>query len=84
MAKKASGLGRGLGDLMEDNAPVLKRGGTVVRKDEAGATSVTPPAQPKTNTTASGVVIQPKGLYDGLPKPNSFKSNFKNYNKNQK
>ena len=77
MAKKASGLGRGLGELMEDNAPVVRRGGTVIRKDEKGPVSVTPPAA--SAPTNPGVVIQPKGLYDGLHKHTSIKANFKNF-----
>ena len=75
MAKKASGLGRGLGEVMEDNTPVIRRGGTVIRKDEKGSVSVTPLPQERTATPA----IQPKGLYDGLPKTNSLKENFKNF-----
>lgn len=75
MAKKASGLGRGLGELMEDNAPTVHRGGNVIRRDEQGSVSVTPPTQ----TGAKGMEIRPKGLYDGLPKTNSIKANFKNF-----
>ncbi len=75
MAKKAAGLGRGLGELMEDNTPTIRRGGTVIRRDEQGSVSVTPPAPANT----SGVEIRPKGLYDGLPKTNSIKANFKNF-----
>lgn len=60
---------------MEDNAPSFRRGGTVVRRDESGSVSVTPPA----SVSAAGVEIRPKGLYDGLPKTNSIKSNFKNF-----
>jgi len=43
MSKKASGLGRGLGDLLEDNAPEL-RSSTVIRRDENGEVSVSPVA----------------------------------------
>lgn len=60
---------------MEDNAPVISRGGTVIRKDERGSVHVTPPTTIKNH----GITVQPKGLYDGLPKTNSLKANFKNF-----
>ncbi len=41
MSKKTSGLGRGLGDLLEDNAPELKSA-SVVRRGEDGEVSVSP------------------------------------------
>ncbi len=41
MSKKPSGLGRGLGDLLEDNAPELKSA-TVIRRNEDGEVSVSP------------------------------------------
>ncbi len=77
MAKKAAGLGRGLGDLLEDNTPVVSRGGKVVRRDESGSVSVSAPTAAPIKQ--SGVEIRPKGLYDGLPKTNSLKANFKNF-----
>ena len=77
MAKKAAGLGRGLGELLEDNTPVISRGGTVIRRDETGTVSVTNPTPAPVKN--SGVEIRPKGLYDGLPKTNSIKANFKNF-----
>ena len=43
MSKKTSGLGRGLGDLLEDNAPELKSA-TVIRRNEDGEVSVSPVA----------------------------------------
>ena len=43
MSKKTSGLGRGLGDLLEDNAPELKSA-TVIRRDEDGEVRVSPVA----------------------------------------
>lgn len=42
MSKKTSGLGRGLGDLLEDNAPEIRSSGTVVRRDAYGEVSVSP------------------------------------------
>lgn len=40
MSKKTSGLGRGLGDLLADNAPEVRVSGTVVRNDGEKMTSV--------------------------------------------
>ena len=62
MAKKPSGLGRGLEDLLADNAPEVRRGaGSVVKRDGEKTVSVTPPP--------SGMYeIKTKGLYDDLPK----------------
>ena len=44
MSKRTSGLGRGLGDLLADNAPELRGGATVIRRDEDGEVTVTPDA----------------------------------------
>lgn len=44
MSKKTSGLGRGLGDLLEDNAPEVRSSGTVIRRDEDGEVSISPEA----------------------------------------
>ena len=33
MAKKDSGLGRGLGDLLFDNTPEIRMGGSVIKRD---------------------------------------------------
>lgn len=41
MSKKTSGLGRGLGDLLEDNAPEIKSA-TVIRRSDNGEVSVSP------------------------------------------
>lgn len=82
MAKKTSGLGRGLGELLEDNAPEFRQGqGSVVRKTEAptapaGSTS-TPVPKPQGYSNPS-----PQGLYDGKQHKNkSLKANFKNFNR---
>ncbi len=74
MAKKPSGLGRGLGDLLEDNAPQIRSGSSVVKKSENGAIHITPPPSPNPSS-------KPKGLYDDLPKNRSLKANFKNFNR---
>ena len=42
MAKNTSGLGRGLGDLLEDNSPSVRVSGTVVRHDSTGDVSISP------------------------------------------
>ena len=42
MSKNVSVLGRGLGDLLEDNAPEVRHSGTVVRRDESGEVSISP------------------------------------------
>ena len=44
MSKNTSVLGRGLGDLLEDNAPLVRSSGTVVRHDSAGDVSISPEA----------------------------------------
>lgn len=44
MSKRTSGLGRGLGDLLADNAPELRSGATVIRRDEGGEVTITPNA----------------------------------------
>ena len=44
MSKKASGLGRGLGDLLNDNAPELKGSGSAMRRDEDGIVNIAPEA----------------------------------------
>ena len=73
MAKKPSGLGRGLGDLLEDNNPeILGRGSVVLRGDTKSSSE----------KTESSVVIPPlgcapKSLYEEKPK-RSIKANFKN------
>ncbi|MBE6546098.1 MAG: hypothetical protein E7668_01490 [Ruminococcaceae bacterium] len=76
MAKKPSGLGRGLGELMEDNAPEIHGGGTVVKREGAESIVITPTSGGPLDTAQ---VKKPKGLYDDLPKTNSLKANFKNF-----
>jgi len=80
MAKKPSGLGRGLGDLLEDNAPEIRREqGSAVRRSEvpsASHPSVSVPTPTPVATPTSTPVVMPmptsqgyvgytaKGLYD--------------------
>ena len=51
MAKKTSGLGRGLGDLLEDNTPEIRSGGSVVRQktEEDVQPTLNPVATPTPN-----------------------------------
>ena len=73
MAKKPSGLGRGLGDLLEDNSLEVRNRGNVVLRGDAKASSEAP---------APSVVVPPlgcapKSLYEEKPRW-SIKANFKN------
>ena len=55
MAKKPSGLGRGLGDLLEDNTPEIQTNkSTVIIKNDGNPIRITPKG------TAP---IEPKSLY---------------------
>lgn len=67
--KKPSGLGRGLGDLLDDNTPVLRegRGGNVSLKNN----------EPIRITPAGSTEIKPKNLFETQHKNRSVKSNFK-------
>ena len=72
MAKKPSGLGRGLGDLLEDNAPEIRSGATVIKNGDSGSIHITPPPAPTTE-------IKPKSLYEEKHKNKSLKANFRNF-----
>ena len=74
MAKKPSGLGRGLGDLLEDNAPVIRQGGqgSAVR---IGSVSASSPSSVETKPSTPA----PKPLYAEVHKNKSLKANFKNF-----
>ena len=75
MAKKASGLGRGLGDLLEDNTPELRgKNSVVIRNGETKTTMTPPPPPPSALYTTT-----PKSLYEEKPKNRSVKANFKNF-----
>ena len=74
--KKASGLGKGLDELLEDNHPTARTSaGTgkplVVAKGEVATD------QTKKNTAASLYGNTTKTLYDTKPRTKSVKSNFK-------
>lgn len=67
--KRPSGLGRGLGDMLDDNAPSIRseRGSVIVRR-EGESIRVTP---------LGSTEIHTKTLFETKPKNRSVKSNFK-------
>ena len=86
MAKKPSGLGRGLGDLLEDNMPRATKTHQVVLKKEVPVT-VSPQIEtsaPQVDRTAEKVAPKataeyaPKPLFDQPIRNRSIKANFKN------
>ena len=67
--KKQGGLGRGLGELLDDNTPDIREGrGTVVVKNEGGSIKITP---------VGSTEVKTKSLFDTKPKNKSVKANFK-------
>lgn len=74
MAKKMSGLGRGLGDLLEDNTPSVRQGG---QGSAVRIGSVVPPSSPVVETKAPAPT--PKPLYAEVHRNKSLKANFKNF-----
>ena len=72
MAKKPSGLGRGLEDLLEDNAMTKRQSSKplVESKGEVAAT--------KAASSSAVYEVKPKALYETKPKTKSLKANFKN------
>lgn len=84
MAKKASGLGRGLGELLEDNAPQVNRQHRVTLSREIPVP--TPPATEERNGSeppsprkeAPGTPA-PRPLFDQPIRNRSIKANFRNY-----
>ena len=75
MAKKPSGLGRGLGELLEDNAPAFRQGqGSAIRIE----TKPSPSANPSKPVTPISTPA-PKPLYAEIHKNKSLKANFKNF-----
>ena len=72
MPKKPSGLGRGLGDLLDDNTPEIRAGKSVVIRSEGGSIQMTPESFPSDISES-----KPKSLYEELPKNRSIKANFK-------
>lgn len=79
MAKKASGLGRGLGELLEDNAPQVNRGHRVILKKEEQV-CVSPLERPFSPSAPYGGEAEaaPKPLFDAPIRNRSIKANFKN------
>ena len=68
-AKKPSGLGRGLGELLEDNTPDMREGrGSVTVRKEGESIRVTP---------AGSAKIETKSLFETKHKNRSVKANFK-------
>lgn len=72
MAKKPSGLGRGLGDLLEDNSPEIRSRGNVVLRGGAQTSS-----EESSSVVVPPLGCAPKSLYEEKPK-RSIKANFKN------
>ena len=72
MPKKPSGLGRGLGDLLEDNAPSLRtqQPSVVIRTGQSG--EVPPPPQ-RTLPKNSLYEIKTKPLFETKPRNKSLK-----------
>ena len=67
--KKMGGLGRGLGELLDDNTPDMREGrGSVVVKNEGGSIKITP---------VSSTEVKTKNLFDTKPRNKSVKANFK-------
>ena len=83
MAKKTSGLGRGLGDLLEDNAPEIRHDrGSVIRKEgEKLMQSAPSPMSASSPTPDLYRNTPPKSLYEERHKNKSLKANFKNFNR---
>jgi len=67
--KKQGGLGRGLGELLDDNTPDMREGrGSVVVKNESGSIKITP---------VGSTEVKTKSLFDTKPRNKSVKANFK-------
>ena len=68
--KKPSGLGRGLGDLLEDNTPDIREGRSKVTvKTEGDVIKITPEASK---------IEAPKALFETPKRNKSLKANFRN------
>ena len=69
MTKKPSGLGRGLGELLDDNTPEVRSGkGSVVLKNGNDRIRITP---------SESIQKQEKPLFEETPKSRSIKANFR-------
>lgn len=67
--KKPSGLGRGLGDMLEDNTPDIR--------SEHSAVSIRRDGESIRVTPAGSTEIKTKTLFETKPRNRSVKSNFK-------
>ena len=72
MAKKPSGLGRGFGDLLDDNSLEIKTKSSVVIRGESPSRANVPEVE------VPPLGYAPKSLYEEKPKNRSVKANFKN------
>ena len=72
MAKKPSGLGRGFGDLLDDNSLEIKTKSSVVIRGESPSRANVPEVE------GPPLGYAPKSLYEEKPKNRSVKANFKN------
>ena len=70
MAKKPSGLGRGFGDLLDDNSLEIQTKSSVVLRSGLGSSSGTAEVE------IPPLGYEPKSLYEEKPK-RSIKANFK-------
>ena len=67
--KKPSGLGRGLGDLLDDNTPDIRADrSSVTMKNEGNSIRITP---------IGSAEVTPKTLFETQHKNRSVKANFK-------
>ena len=86
MAKKTSGLGRGLGDLLDDNTPEIRCDrGSVLRKGEEHKVDPAPnPIQTPAISIPTSELYKntpTKSLYEEKHRNKSLKANFKNFNR---
>ena len=74
MAKKMSGLGRSLGELLEDNTPQVRSGkGSASIRQGSETIHIAPAEETPTPTQES------KSLYETKHKNRSVRANFKNF-----
>ena len=77
MAKKPSGLGRGLGDLLEDNMPQVSKTHQVILKKEEPVT-VSPQEEEEIRVKKVPEPPISKPLFDQPIRNKSIKANFVN------